>query len=270
MLAIDPEPHNVDFGPNEQWDTSVLRLTHQSLTTPARVLDVDVTTGDIDVVKQTPTPNVDLDAYVAERMWATAPDGKQVPIDVVRRVDTPVDGTRAVLRLRLRLVRGLDAAVVLRGAPVVARPRRHVGARPPTRWWRARARLVPRRQAARQAQHVHRHARRLRPPRRRSASPTATALAIRGGSAGGLLVGACVTIAPEQFKAAVAEVPFVDVVTTMSDPSLPLTVTEWEEWGDPRREPFASYMLELLAVRQHAGRRLSGAATSRPASTTHA
>ena len=67
VLAVDPEPHNVDFGPNEQWDTSVLRLTHQSLTTPARVLDVDITTGDIDVVKQTPTPNVDLDAYVAER-----------------------------------------------------------------------------------------------------------------------------------------------------------------------------------------------------------
>jgi len=57
------------------------------------VLDVDVTTGDIDVVKQTPTPNVDLDSYVAERMWATAPDGKQVPIDVVRHVDTPVDGS---------------------------------------------------------------------------------------------------------------------------------------------------------------------------------
>ena len=68
-------------------------------------------------------------------------------------------------------------------------------------------------------------------------------LAIRGGSAGGLLVGACVTIAPDRFRAAVAEVPFVDVVTTMSDPSLPLTVTEWDEWGDPRSEPYASYML---------------------------
>jgi oligopeptidase B len=65
---------------------------------------------------------------------------------------------------------------------------------------------------------------------------------LRGGSAGGLLVGACVTMRPERFKAAVAEVPFVDVVTTMSDPSLPLVVTEWEEWGDPRTEPFASYM----------------------------
>jgi oligopeptidase B len=67
-------------------------------------------------------------------------------------------------------------------------------------------------------------------------------IAVRGGSAGGLLVGACITMEPAAFRAAVAEVPFVDVVTTMSDPSLPLTVTEWEEWGDPRVEPWASYM----------------------------
>ena len=67
-------------------------------------------------------------------------------------------------------------------------------------------------------------------------------LAIRGGSAGGLMVGACVTIEPQLFASAVAEVPFVDVVSTMSDPSLPLTITEWEEWGDPRSEPYASYI----------------------------
>jgi oligopeptidase B len=67
-------------------------------------------------------------------------------------------------------------------------------------------------------------------------------LVVRGGSAGGLLVGACITMNPARFVGAIAEVPFVDVVTTMSDPSLPLTVTEWEEWGDPRTEPFASYI----------------------------
>jgi oligopeptidase B len=67
-------------------------------------------------------------------------------------------------------------------------------------------------------------------------------LAIRGGSAGGLMVGACINLRPDLWNAAIAEVPFVDVVTTMSDPSLPLTVTEWEEWGDPRSEPYASYI----------------------------
>ena len=67
-------------------------------------------------------------------------------------------------------------------------------------------------------------------------------VALYGGSAGGLLVGACINMAPQSFGAAVAAVPFVDVVTTMSDPSMPLTITEWEEWGDPRSEPSASYM----------------------------
>jgi oligopeptidase B len=67
-------------------------------------------------------------------------------------------------------------------------------------------------------------------------------VAIEGGSAGGLLVGACTAMRPDLFAAVVAEVPFVDIVSTMSDPSLPLTVTEWEEWGDPRAEPYASYM----------------------------
>jgi oligopeptidase B len=67
-------------------------------------------------------------------------------------------------------------------------------------------------------------------------------LAVRGGSAGGLMVGACLNLRPDLWNAAIAEVPFVDVVTTMSDPSLPLTVTEWEEWGDPRSEPYASYI----------------------------
>ena len=67
-------------------------------------------------------------------------------------------------------------------------------------------------------------------------------IVVRGGSAGGLTVGACITTDPSCFAGAIAEVPFVDIISTMSDPSLPLTVTEWEEWGDPRSEPFASYM----------------------------
>jgi oligopeptidase B len=67
-------------------------------------------------------------------------------------------------------------------------------------------------------------------------------MVVRGASAGGLAVGASITIAPTRFAGAIAEVPFVDVVSTMSDPSLPLTVTEWEEWGDPREEPYASYI----------------------------
>jgi oligopeptidase B len=242
VLAIDPEPHDVEFGPNEQWETSLLRLTHQSLTTPPRVIDVDVDGGDITVVKQTPTPNVDLDAYVSERSWATASDGTQVPVDIVRRSDTPLDGSAAcvvygygayeismppwfsVARLSL-----LDRGVVW----ALVHPR---GGGELGRQWYIDGRLLAKRNTFTDTLAVCDHLVEVG-----VAAPDR--LAIRGGSAGGLLVGAAVTMRPDRFRAAVAEVPFVDVVTTMSDPSMPLTVTEWDEWGDPRHEPYASYVL---------------------------
>ena len=242
VLAIDDEPHDVEFGANEQWDTTVVRLTHQSLTTPARVIDVDVATGAVTVVKQTPTPNVDLSQYVAERRWATAPDGTQVPVDIARHLDTPLDGTApccvygygsyeismppwfSVARLSL-----LDRGVVW----ALAHPR---GGGELGRQWYLDGRLLTKRNTFTDTLAVCEHL-------VTSGAAARDRLAIRGGSAGGLLVGACITMEPERFRSAVAEVPFVDIVTTMSDPTLPLTVTEWEEWGDPRDEPYASYML---------------------------
>ena len=240
-LDIDPEPHDVEFGPNEEWEASVIRLTHQSLTTPARVIDVDMTTGEITVVKQTPTPNVDLHAYVATRHWALADDGTKVPVDVVRHVDTPVDGAAAccvygygsyeasmppwfsVARLSL-----LDRGVVW----ALVHPR---GGGELGRAWYLDGKLLAKRNTFTDTLAATDHLVDIG-----VAAPDR--LAIRGASAGGLLVGACVTMRPDRYAAAVAEVPFVDVTTTMSDPTLPLTVTEWEEWGDPRTEPYASYI----------------------------
>lgn len=240
-LDIDSAPHDLSFGPNEQWDTTVVRLNHQSLTQPARVIDVNVESGDIDVVKQTPTPNVDLDQYVSARYWATADDGTKVPVDVVRHVDTPDDGTApccvygygsyevsvppffSVARLSL-----LDRGTVW----ALAHPR---GGGELGRAWYLDGKLLAKRNTFTDTLAVCEHL---------VASGVAARdrVAIRGASAGGLLVGACVTMEPERFGSAVAEVPFVDVTTTMSDPTLPLTVTEWEEWGDPRSEPHASYI----------------------------
>ncbi len=240
-LEIDPAPHDVSFGPNEQWDTDSIRLLHQSPTVPPRVLDVDVATGDITVVKQTPTPNVDLDRYVAVRHWATAADGTQIPVDVVRHVDTPLDGTApcvvygygsyevslpqwfSVARLSL-LDRGMIWAL--------AHPR---GGGELGRSWYLDGKLLNKRNTFTDTLAACEHL-------TSTGIADARRLAIRGASAGGLLVGACITMEPERFRSAVAEVPFVDVTTTMSDPTLPLTVTEWEEWGDPRSEPYASYI----------------------------
>jgi oligopeptidase B len=235
-------PHDIGFGGNREFRTDVLRVVAVSMAEPATVLDVDVRTGERTVIKRTPTPNVDVADYTAERLWATADDGTAVPVDVVRHKDTPVDGTAACLlygygsyehaiapyfsTVRLSL---LDRGMVF----ALAHPR---GGGEGGRRWYTDGKLLNKRNTFTDTLAIADHlvdAGWSAPDR----------LAIRGGSAGGLLVGACITMRPERFAAAVAEVPFVDIVTTMSDPTLPLTVTEWEEWGDPREEPWASYML---------------------------
>jgi oligopeptidase B len=242
ILDFGDEPHDVELGANPEWNTTSLRVDYQSLTTPASVYDHDVVTGERVLRKQTPTPNVDLDKYVSTRTWARSADGTDVPVDVVRHVDTAVDGSApcmvyaygsyeaslppwfSVARLSL-LDRGVTWAL--------AHPR---GGGELGRRWYLDGKLLNKRHTFEDviaaAEHVI--AERWAEPAR---------VAVRGGSAGGLMVGACVTMRPDLFASAVAEVPFVDVVSTMSDPSLPLTITEWDEWGDPRAEPFASYML---------------------------
>jgi oligopeptidase B len=241
-LDFGAEPHDLELGSNPEWSTTSLRVLYTSLTTPASTYDVDVVSGERVLRKRTPTPNVELDRYTSARTWAHAPDGTRVPVDVVRHVDTPLDGTAPAVvygygsyeasippyfsAARLSLLdRGVVWALVHpRGGGELGRS-----------WW-LDGRLTSKRNTFTDtmASADHLAAEGFADPQR---------LALRGGSAGGLLVGACITMRPGQFRAAVAEVPFVDVVTTMSDETLPLTANEWEEWGDPRVEPYASYML---------------------------
>ena len=236
------EPHDLEMEANPEWRTDTVRYVVQSLTRPVTVVEENVRTGERTVLKQTPVPAVDLDAYASERLWATAPDGTQVPVDIVYRRGTAPDGTApmcvygygsyessmppwfSVARLSL-LDRGAVWALVHpRGGGELGRE------------WYLQGKLEHKRNTfidtIASVEHLidagWAHPRKV---------------ALRGGSAGGLLVGACITMRPNLFRAAVAEVPFIDVVTTMADPSLPLTITEWEEWGDPRSEPMASYML---------------------------
>jgi oligopeptidase B len=242
VLDFGTEPHDLELGANPEWDTTSLRVGYQSLTTPATVYDRDVVTGERILRKQTPTPNVDLTKYVSTRTWARSADGTEVPVDVVGHVDTAVDGSApcvvyaygsyeaslppwfSVARLSL-----LDRGVTW----VLVHPR---GGGELGRRWYLDGRLLNKRNTfidtLAAVEHVV-----------ADGWADEKRVAVRGGSAGGLMVGACVTMRPDLFASAVAEVPFVDVVTTMSDPSLPLTANEWEEWGDPREEPYATYML---------------------------
>ncbi|MFV0308358.1 MAG: S9 family peptidase [Desertimonas sp.] len=240
-IDLGDEPHDVEFGPNAVWDTTTLRILTQSLTEPASVWDVDVVTGERTLRKRTPTPGVELDRYVSERVWASADDGTRIPVDVVRHVDTPSDGTApgcvygygsyeaslppwfSVARLSL-----LDRGWVW----ALAHPR---GGGELGRQWYLDGKLLAKRNtftdtiAATETLIDGGHV-------------DGSRTTLRGGSAGGLLVGACLNLRPDLYRSAVAEVPFVDVVTTMSDPTLPLTAGEWEEWGDPRHEPWATYI----------------------------
>jgi oligopeptidase B len=179
----------------------------------------------------------DADQYFSARLWADAADGTKIPVSVVHRRDTPIDGTAPTLlygygsyeysiepsfrssRLSL-LDRGFVYAIAhVRGGGEMGRG-----------WYEA-GRLEHKMNTFTDfiacAEHLI-----------AAGYASAAHLAARGGSAGGLLMGAVANLRPDLFAAIVAEVPFVDVVTTMLDPTLPLTITEWEEWGDPR-EPGA-------------------------------
>jgi oligopeptidase B len=242
VIDLGTEPHDVNLSANPEWTSTTLRFGMQSMTVPGTLYDEDVVTGERTLLRRIPTPNVDLDRYVASRVWATSADGTSVPIDIVRHIDTPLDGTApgclygygsyeasmppwfSVGRLSL-----LDRGFVW----ALAHPR---GGGELGRQWYLDGKLEHKQHTfddtLASSQHLI-----------DSGVVAPERLAIRGGSAGGLLVGACMTQRPELFASVVAEVPFVDIVNTISDPSLPLTVTEWEEWGDPRTEPFASIML---------------------------
>ena len=235
-------PHDINLGANPEWSTSTIRFATQSLVEPPTVWDETADGAERTLVRRVPTPNVDLDRYVSTRRWATSADGTSVPVDVVHHVDTPIDGTApgclygygsyeaslppwfSVARLSL-----LDRGMVW----ALAHPR---GGGELGRGWYDDGKLLAK-------QHTFDDMLACADQLVEDGYAAGDRVSIRGGSAGGLLVGACMTQRPERFAAVVAEVPFVDIVSTMSDTTLPLTVTEWEEWGDPRSEPYASAML---------------------------
>jgi oligopeptidase B len=242
-IDLGSAPHDVEIDSNPEWHTEWLRFVSESMVDPSTVWEQNINTGERKMLKRSPTPNVDLSAYETVREWATSTDGTKVPYDIVRLAHAkPTSSAPCMVYAYGSYEASMPPwfsvarlSLVDRGWTwVLAHPR---GGGEMGRRWYINGRLENKRNTFDDVNAVADDV-----IKTGWASPSK--LAVRGGSAGGLMVGACINFRPELWSAAVAEVPFVDVVTTMSDPSLPLTVTEWEEWGDPRIEPYATCMLQ--------------------------
>jgi oligopeptidase B len=240
-IAFAEPAFDAAAGDNHEFDTTTFRYTYDSFVTPHSTYDYDMAKHTSQLLKRQPVPNYDPALYTAERITATAPDGKQVPISLVRRKDTPTNGTAPCLlygygaygiwefasfdpkRLCL-LDRGAIFAIAhIRGGADLGKP------------WHDDGRMMHKRNtftdfiAAADHLVTTGYTRRDR-------------LAIEGGSAGGLLIGATLNLRPDVCGAALLHVPFVDVINTMLDEELPLTVGEFEEWGNPKLKAEYDYL----------------------------
>jgi oligopeptidase B len=239
-----PEPvYSAHSHINRVFDTTKFRYGYQSFVTPSSVYEYDVRSGESTLLKQLEVPGgFDRSLYRSERLFATAPDGTQVPVSIVYRADRFQEGANPLFvygygsygyslpigfssnRLSL-LDRGFVMAYAhIRGGGDLGKP------------WHDDGRLMRKRNTFTDFIAVTEHllAKGYGDPKR---------VAIEGGSAGGLLMGAVSNLRPDLFRAVVSHVPFVDVMNTMLDTSLPLTVPEYEEWGDPNQKEAFEYML---------------------------
>ena len=236
-LEFDEELYTAGLAGNPEWDAPVVRISYTSFTQPAQVLDYRVATGEITLLKeQEVRGGYNPQDYVAERMWATADDGTKVPMSVVRRVDVDVDKPApcllygygsyeastdpgfSVARLSL-----LDRGMVW----VCAHVR---GGGEMGRLWYDNGKMLTKKNTF--SDFVA-----CADTLIDAGLTTPEMLVAEGGSAGGLLMGAVANLAPEKFAGIQAIVPFVDPLTSILKPELPLTVGEWEEWGDPYHNP---------------------------------
>ncbi|HEY0830952.1 MAG TPA: S9 family peptidase [Candidatus Dormibacteraeota bacterium] len=242
FLVEQPDSAYTAFpGSSPDYASRLMRFFYTSLTAPWSAVDYDMQTRVRVIVKEQPVRGgYDRNEYATERLWATAPDGVRVPISVVYKKELRQDASPLLLygygayehsndpmfdpaRLSL-LDRGFIFAIAhVRGGGEMGRE------------WYENGRLLRKRNTFDDfvACAEHLVAERYTIPAR---------LAIRGRSAGGLLIGAVLNMRPDLFGCAVAQVPFVDALTTMLDDKLPLTVNEYDEWGDPRRPDYYRYI----------------------------
>jgi oligopeptidase B len=242
FVEADEPAYAMGLDVNAEPDTDWLRYSYTSLTTPATTYELDTRSGERRLLKRQPVIGYDPARYVTERLWATARDGTRIPVSLVYRKGFVKDGTAALLQyaygsygsstdpnFNLPVVSLLDRGMVYAIAHI--RGGEEMG-----RAWYDDGKLLRKQNTFTDFIDVTGFlvAQGYAAPDR---------VAAYGGSAGGLLVGAVANMAPERYRVILSQVPFVDVVTTMLDASIPLTTNEYDEWGNPAQREYYDYML---------------------------
>ncbi len=241
-VKADEPAYSMGLDVNSEHDTPWLRYSYTSMTTPATTYEFNVETGERKQLKQQPVIGYDASKYATERLWATARDGTKVPVSLVYRKGFQKDGKAALFQyaygsygsstdpgFNSTIVSLLDRGVVYAIAHI--RGGQEMG-----RDWYDNGKLLHKKNTFTDFIDVTDTLVKLG-----YAAPDR--IAASGGSAGGLLMGAIANMAPQKYRVIVSQVPFVDVVTTMLDPSIPLTTNEYDEWGNPEKKEFYDYIL---------------------------
>ncbi len=242
-LPFERETYTASPTQNIEFDTKILRYAYNSLGTPASIIDFNMETREKEVKKQTEVlgGNFDPANYEEKRVWATAADGTKIPVSMIYRKGMKKDGSNPLLQygygsygatmdpyfssVRLSLLdRGFIYAIAhVRGGQYLGRQ------------WYENGKLLTKKNTFTDFIDVSKFL-------IAEGYTSPDHLYAQGGSAGGLLMGAVVNMAPELYNGVIAAVPFVDVVTTMLDDSIPLTTGEYDEWGNPNEKEYYDYM----------------------------
>jgi oligopeptidase B len=241
-VKADEPAYSMGLDVNSEHDTPWLRYSYTSMTAPETIYELNTDTGERRQLKQQPVIGYDPSKYATERLWATARDGTRIPVSLVYRKGFEKNGKAALLQyaygsyghstdpaFSATNVSLLDRGVVYAIAHI--RGGQEMG-----RQWYDDGKLLHKKNTFTDFIDVTDFL-------VREGYAAKGRVAAHGGSAGGLLMGAIANMAPDRYRVILSQVPFVDVVTTMLDPSIPLTTVEYDEWGNPERKDYYDYML---------------------------
>ena len=242
-IKADESAYSMGLDVNSEPDTDWVRYSYTSMTTPATVYELNVKTGARRLLKRQPVlGGYDPAHYVTERLWATARDGTKIPVSIVYRKGFEKNGKAALLQYGYgsygaSMDPGFSVTTVSLLDRGMAYAIAHIrGGQEMGRKWYEDGKLLKKKNSFTDFIDVTDFL-----VKQGYAAPNR--VAAHGGSAGGLLMGAIANMAPDKYRVILSQVPFVDVVTTMLDPTIPLTTNEYDEWGNPEQKPFYDYIV---------------------------